>query len=79
MQSKLVSLVACSMLFFPSAAFSQYSRQEQTQACQDDAIRLCGDVVPDEARVAACMHRHKAMLSPQCRQMFQPGRHHAPM
>jgi hypothetical protein len=25
------------------------------------------------------MHRHKAMLSPQCRQMFQPGRHHAPM
>lgn len=47
-------------------------RAQQELACQDDAYRLCPDEIPDEARVANCMARQKAKLSPACRAMFDP-------
>jgi hypothetical protein len=51
-------------------------RSRQQVACEDDAYRLCPDEVPDEERVASCMARQKAKLSPGCRAMFtQTPRH----
>jgi hypothetical protein len=30
-------------------------------------MRLCSDEIPNVSRIAACMHRKKAQLSPGCR------------
>ena len=51
-------------------------RSQQQAACEDDAYRLCPDDIPDEARVASCMKRQKAKLSPGCRAMFPPSPRH---
>lgn len=51
----------------------QYSRQQQEAACSDDAFRLCGDVIPDEAKVTACMIKKKASLSQRCLVVFDAG------
>ncbi|MBS0531728.1 MAG: hypothetical protein JSS22_20410 [Proteobacteria bacterium] len=48
-----------------------YTPEEQ-QACSGDAFRLCGPEIPDVDRVAACMARQQAQLSPGCRVFFRP-------
>jgi hypothetical protein len=74
MKIKFAFFVILASLSVPAAALGQTRAQEE-QACQDDAFRLCPDEVPDEARVANCMARQKAKLSPACRAMFtQPSR-----
>lgn len=51
-------------LAMPAAA--QGTAQQQ-QACQSDALRLCGEFVPDVAKIQACMSRKRAQVSPGCR------------
>ena len=64
-------------LSMTSPALSQSDRQSRQQiACEDDAFRLCSNEIPDEARVASCMERQKAKLSPDCRAMFTPSHRH---
>ena len=46
---------------------------EQQQACTPDAMRLCGDFVPDVDRITACMIQKKSQLSAECRRHFRPG------
>ena len=53
-------------LGFPTPAAAQGTPQQQ-QACQPDAFRLCGEFVPDVAKIQACMSRKRAQLSPACR------------
>ena len=60
------------LLLSPSPA-SAYTAAEQ-QACQDDAFRLCGDAIPDERRVRACLIKNMRRLSPSCRRLFQRRR-----
>lgn len=55
----------------PGAAFA-YTPEEQ-QACTPDAMRLCGEFVPNVDAITACMIQKKAQLSPQCRAFFRPG------
>ena len=43
------------------------------QACAPDAMRLCGDVIPDVAKIAACMQQKKALLSDPCRLVMNGG------
>jgi hypothetical protein len=50
---------------------------EQQQACQPDAMRLCGEFVPNADAITACMIRKKLQLSPQCRVFFRSGRSRA--
>jgi hypothetical protein len=48
---------------------------EQQQACQPDAMRLCGEfVLYGVDAVTACMIQKKSQLSPQCRAFFRSGR-----
>ena len=47
----------------PGLAFSS----EAQQMCTGDAMRLCSNEIPDIPRVAACMHRKRAQVSPGCR------------
>lgn len=71
-------LAAWSLLIFASSGgFSQtYTRQQQQEACQDDAYRFCSDAVPDEPRIHACLVRFRNSISPACRAMIQPPSHH---
>jgi hypothetical protein len=36
-------------------------------ACKDDAFRLCGNDIPDRAKVGACLRRNARSLSSACR------------
>jgi hypothetical protein len=53
----------------PSPAAAQYS-DTQRAACENDAMRLCGQFVPDVQRITACMHAKRSQLSPRCRAEF---------
>lgn len=48
-----------------------YTDEEQ-QACQPDAFRLCSSEIPDVDRVTACMVAKKSQLSPECGRFFRP-------
>jgi hypothetical protein len=57
-------------------ASAQGSPEEQ-QACTPDAMRLCSDVIPDVAKVTACMHAKYSQLSQPCRLAMRGGKHEA--
>lgn len=63
--------IALGVLIQPGAAFA-YTQEEQ-QACTPDAMRLCGEFVPNVDAITACMIRKKAQLSPQCAVFFRRG------
>lgn len=63
--------MALAALVQPGAGFA-YTPEEQ-QACTPDAMRLCGEFVPNVDAITACMIKKKAQLSPQCRVFFRPG------
>jgi hypothetical protein len=46
---------------------------EQQQACTPDAMRLCGEFVPNVDAITACMIQKKAQLSPPCAAYFRRG------
>ena len=48
-------------------------RQQQEQACYNDAMTLCKDAVPDEAKITACMSSKRSQLSPMCGKVFDEG------
>jgi hypothetical protein len=60
---------AASMVPAPAAAQNR-GTPEQQQACQPDAMRLCGEFVPDVERITACMIKNRIRLSPPCRAVF---------
>jgi hypothetical protein len=44
--------------------------QDDQQACTDDVFRVCGDFVPDQPRIIACMKINLVKLSPACKAVF---------
>jgi hypothetical protein len=75
MKSALALLVLSLSMTSPALCQSD-PRSRQQAACEDDALRLCPDEIPDEARIASCLARQKAKLSPACRAMFAPPPRH---
>jgi type II secretory pathway component PulL len=65
----LTAALFVSAVSTPAFAYSQ----EQEQACTPDAMRLCGNFIPDVSRVTTCMIQKKSQLSPQCRRVFRPA------
>ena len=61
--------VALGLLAMPTTGHA-YTDEEQ-QACQPDAFRLCSSEIPDVDRVTACMVARKSELSPECRRFFR--------
>jgi hypothetical protein len=51
----------------PGLAFSS----EAQQMCTGDAMRLCGSEIPYISRIAACMHKNRAHVSPGCRAVME--------
>ncbi|EHH68849.1 hypothetical protein [Gluconobacter morbifer] len=67
------SLIALTCLSFVLASgASAATREEQKDACQGDALRLCTLAIPNEAKITACMKKKIDKLSPRCRAMFKP-------
>ncbi len=60
-----VALLA--LLFCRLDGASAQGSDAARQACTPDAMRLCSDVIPDVARVTACMKAKYRQLSPACR------------
>ena len=46
-------------------------RDQEQAACYNDAQRLCGEFVPDEDKITACMLRRKAEISKGCLVFFK--------
>ena len=65
-------MLAAALWIWPAAGWAYTA--EQQQACMGDAFSLCGSEIPDVQRVAACMARKQAELSPGCRVYFRPER-----
>src|SRR6266700_5916680 len=63
--------LALAVLVQPGTGFAY--TPEQQQACTPDAMRLCGEFVPNVDAITACMIQKKAQLSPQCRPYFRQG------
>jgi hypothetical protein len=60
-----VALLA--LLFCRLDGASAQGSDAARQACTPDAMRLCSNVIPDVARVTACMKAKYSQLSPACR------------
>jgi hypothetical protein len=43
------------------------------QACTPDAMRLCSEFIPDEAKITVCMRVKRAQLSAECRTAMAGG------
>jgi len=43
------------------------------ELCVSDALRLCNDYVPDEAKITRCMMAKRRQLSAPCRNAMHPG------
>jgi hypothetical protein len=58
-------------IFVTTAALSQSrSLQQETIACQDDALRLCGPYIPDHAKIHSCLLTYKAYIA-ACRAIVE--------
>jgi hypothetical protein len=71
----LAAIWAIGPLSEPAAA---QGTPEQRQACQPDAMRLCGEFIPDVDRITACMIKQRMRLSPPCRAVFETPSHGKP-
>jgi hypothetical protein len=69
-QFGLMLATAFSLSTLPAAG--QGYTPEQQQACTPDAMRLCGDYVPNVDRITACMIQKRSQLSAQCKVYFRP-------
>jgi hypothetical protein len=50
----------------PATAYTQ----QDADACTPDAMRLCQNFIPDEARITQCLAQNKRQLSPACKIVF---------
>jgi hypothetical protein len=74
----LVALSALAVLFeallmaWAPRILAHSGTKEEQDACTPDVFRLCSAVIPDEARIVACLNRKVAKLSPACRAVIDP-------
>ncbi|HUD87450.1 MAG TPA: hypothetical protein VMR17_13415 [Xanthobacteraceae bacterium] len=61
------------VLFFYGLAGAGAQGVDVRQACTPDAMRLCSEFIPDEAKITSCMMAKRALLSPECRLAMAGG------
>jgi hypothetical protein len=75
MMQKLIALgFVLAGIAFAAPAPGQSYTEEERQACEGDAFKLCNHAIPDQERVKACLIANMSKLTPACRRMFQRGR-----
>ena len=69
----VAALVLCSLSTAALAARSRTPtlREQQEHDCYHDATTLCGEFVPEEAKIEACMIAKVDQLSPKCKRFFK--------
>ena len=55
----------------PASSEEYRGTLEQQLACTPDVFRLCGDQIPDTNRIVACLRQNTALLSGDCRSVFE--------
>lgn len=61
------AVVAASMLALLATQASAQDRQQEQQACENDVYALCGEAIPDQDRIIACLKAHWAKVSHECK------------
>jgi hypothetical protein len=61
-----VVILALAGMIAPKSALAQ-GTAAQRDACEGDAISLCGEYIPNVAAIEACLKRKIKTLSPACR------------
>jgi hypothetical protein len=62
------------LILIGAAAAAGAQTQDAQQACTPDAMRLCGQFIPDRDKVTACMRAHRRQWSDACRLATSGGR-----
>jgi hypothetical protein len=52
-------------------AAPQATRAQQEAACTADATQFCGDAIPDEQKIAACLRANRAKISQACQAVLK--------
>jgi hypothetical protein len=55
-------------LTYVAPALAQ-SEAEYQAACQDDALRLCSEHLPDHGKIKSCLLGHKKSITAACRDL----------
>ena len=66
---KYFILVATSALIV-MASGARAETQQERQACESDAFKVCGTFIPDRDKVFACMVSKKSQLSAPCQKVM---------
>lgn len=66
-------LIAVAVVLCAQQALAQGTDQER-EACTPDAMRLCGQFIPDAGRIETCLRSAGPRLSPACYAVFYPPR-----
>ena len=70
---KFCALTAALVLGLPftaNVAPTPALAQDAESLCAGDVMRLCSQFIPDRGRIARCMMKRRASLSPACRAAF---------
>jgi len=67
-KGKLLAATTFAIGLLTSSAYAY--TPEQQQMCPGDAMRLCGEYIPDVDRITACMIRKYSQLSEGCQAVF---------
>ena len=69
----ITGVFAFATLLGSGAALAQERGSEaQREACTPDALRLCGQFIPDASRIESCLRDAGPRLSPACYVVFNP-------
>ena len=66
---KLLAASCFALTLLSTGAFAYSPQQEQM--CTGDAMRLCGEYIPNVDRITACMVQKYSELSPGCQAVFE--------
>lgn len=55
----------------PSANSEQQGAPDEQSACTNDAVKYCGDAIPDTFRVLACLQQNRRHISGACRAVLK--------
>lgn len=68
MKHTLPVLAALMLASVSSPAFAQ--SQNDQMACEGDVYELCGEAIPDQDRIVACLRKQWSKVSKECRQVM---------
>jgi hypothetical protein len=71
--TSLAFLCGLALIIAAASPAAAQGTPEQRAACEGDAMRLCGQFVPNVDQIISCMSRNRRYLSAPCRAVFDGG------